>query len=64
MAVGLASAYGLRRVISSLLFAVTPGDPSTYLGVVAFLAIVAALSCLIPARRATKVDPVTALSYE
>lgn len=64
VALGLAGAFALARLMRSLLFAVTPTDAVTYAIVsVSFLA-VALLACLIPARRATKVDPLVALRYE
>lgn len=61
---GLAGAYGLTRLMSSLLFGVTPTDLVTYSLVTATLLLVAFLACYIPARRATKVDPLVALRYE
>ncbi len=62
--VGLMGALGLSRFVSSLLYGVTPGDPLTYLAVTLLVSAVALLACYVPARRATRVDPLVALRYE
>lgn len=62
--IGLAGALALTRIIRGLLFGVTPTDESTFIVVFSMLNLVALLACVIPARRATKVDPLVALRYE
>ena len=61
---GLIVAFAAMRVMSSLLFGVSAHDPLTFVGVSLVLAVAAVLACYIPARRATKVDPIIALRYE
>lgn len=64
LGIGVFASLALSRVLSSLLFGIGAGDPLTILGVIALLSSVAIGAAYIPARRATQVDPITALRYE
>jgi putative ABC transport system permease protein len=61
---GVAIAFLATQVMSSLLFGISAHDPVTFLAIPAILAGVALVACFVPARRATKIDPMVALRYE
>jgi putative ABC transport system permease protein len=61
---GLAGAFTLKRVLANLLFGVQAHDPLTFLGVASLLGAIAFVACLLPARRAARIDPIVALREE
>jgi putative ABC transport system permease protein len=64
IAIGLAGALALTRIMSGLLFEVGSTDPATFAAIVLLLAFVSLIACYLPARRATRVDPLIALRYD
>ncbi|MCI0339296.1 MAG: ABC transporter permease [Acidobacteria bacterium] len=64
IAIGIAGAFAVTRLMSGLLFGVSPSDLSTFATISLLLAVVALLACYVPARKATRVDPLVALRYE
>ena len=64
LALGLSAAFGVARVLKSLLVGVTPTDPATFVAISAVLIAVGIFACWMPARAAMKVDPMVALRYE
>src|SRR5687768_10634538 len=64
LAIGVAGAFGVGRLVQAQLVQASPRDPVTLVSIVALLAVVAAVACVVPARRATRLDPLNALRHE
>jgi ABC-type antimicrobial peptide transport system permease subunit len=62
--IGIVAGLLLTRLMRTLLFGISPGDSMTFVSVAAFLLLIAIAACIIPARRATRVDPIVALRHE
>jgi putative ABC transport system permease protein len=62
--IGVAGAWTANRSIRTLLFGVTPSDPATLVGVAGLFIVVAGIACYVPARLASRVDPIVALRHE
>jgi len=64
LVVGIVASFVVNRALGSMLFAIKPNDPLTFAGVSGLIALVAALACLVPARSATRVDPLVVLRQD
>lgn len=64
LVLGLGGAFGLTRLVRNMLFGVQPADPATMIVAALFLLLTAAFAAFLPARRASRIDPIVALRYE
>jgi putative ABC transport system permease protein len=64
LAAGIGGAFAVGRILASLLHEVKPGDPVIFIATAGLLSAVAMIACYLPARRAARLDPMTALRYE